>query len=69
MPSSPSPADRSAKQASLRLIERLDDDATFEDILYELYFLQKVERGRRDVENGHTVPHEQVREEFEQWLS
>jgi predicted transcriptional regulator len=69
MPSSPSPADRSAKQASLRLIERLDDDATFDDILYELYFLQKVERGRRDVENGRTVPHEQVREEFDQWLS
>ncbi|PSQ99638.1 MAG: hypothetical protein BRD48_03500 [Bacteroidetes bacterium QS_9_68_14] len=59
----------SAKQASLRLIERLDEDATFEDILYELHFLRKVERGRSDVEEGRTVSHEQVREEFEEWLS
>ncbi len=59
----------SAKQASLRLIERLEDDVSFEDIIYELYFLQKVERGLRDVEEGRTISHEQVRKEFEQWLS
>lgn len=63
------PANLSAKQASLRLIERLDEDVSFEDILYELYFLRKVERGRRDVEEGRTVSHDQVKEEFEEWLS
>ena len=59
----------SAKQASLRLIERLQDDVSFEDIIYELYFLQKIERGLRDAEQGRTVSHEQVRKEFEKWLS
>ncbi|MEM1040994.1 MAG: hypothetical protein AAGI91_00030 [Bacteroidota bacterium] len=63
------PCTLSDKQASLRLIERLDEDVTFEDILYELYFLQKVERGLADVRAGRTVPHDEVREEFEQWLS
>ena len=63
------PTTLSAKQASLRLIERLEDDVSFEDIIYELYFLQKVERGLRDVEQGRTIAHEQVRKEFEQWLS
>lgn len=63
------PTNLSAKQASLRLIERLDEDVSFEDILYELYFLRKVERGRRDVEEGRTVSHDQVKEEFEEWLS
>lgn len=63
------PANLSAKQASLRLIERLDEDVSFDDILYELYFLRKVERGRRDVEEGRTVSHDQVKEEFEEWLS
>ena len=63
------PATLSAKQASLRLIERLDEDVTFEDIIYELYFLQKVERGLEDVEQGRTVSHEEVRKEFEKWLS
>ncbi|WP_457652464.1 hypothetical protein [Rhodocaloribacter sp.] len=63
------PATLSAKQASLRLIERLDEDVTFEDIIYELYFLQKVERGLEDVKEGRTVSHEEVRKEFEKWLS
>jgi predicted transcriptional regulator len=63
------PAKLSAKQASLRLIERLGDDVSFEDIIYELYFLQKVERGLRDVEQGRTLSHEEVRKEFERWLS
>ncbi len=63
------PATLSAKQASLRLIERLDEDVTFEDIIYELYFLQKVERGLEDVKEGRTLSHEEVRKEFEKWLS
>ncbi|QXD16944.1 hypothetical protein GQ464_008425 [Rhodocaloribacter litoris] len=63
------PPTLSAKQASLRLIERLDEDVTFEDIIYELYFLQKVERGLEDVKEGRTVSHEEVRKEFEKWLS
>lgn len=59
----------SAKQASLRLIERLDENVSFEDIIYELYFLQKVERGLEEVKEGRTVSHEDVRKEFEKWLS
>jgi hypothetical protein len=59
----------SAKQASLRLIERMDEHATFEDILYELYFLQKVERGLQATRQGHTHSHEEIRKEFAQWLS
>ncbi len=59
----------SAKQTSLRLIERLDEDVTFEDIIYELYFLQKVEQGLKDIKEGRTVAHEDVRKEFEKWLS
>lgn len=30
-----------AKEATLKLIERLKDDVTYEDIIYELYVLQK----------------------------
>ncbi|WP_456426906.1 hypothetical protein [Rhodocaloribacter sp.] len=63
------PAKLSAKQASLRLIERLEDDVSFEDIICELYFLQKVERGLRDVEQGRTLSHEELGKEFEPWLS
>lgn len=58
----------SPKQALRRLAERLDDDATFEDIQYELYVLQKIERGLRDVEAGRTVSHEEAKARLGRWL-
>ena len=60
---------RSAKEASLKLIERLNDDVTYEEIMYELNFLQKIDRGLGDVQEGNVTPHEQVKEEFKKWLS
>ena len=60
---------RSAKEASLKLIERLNDDVTYEEIMYELNFLQKIDRGLHDVKEGNVTPHEQVKEEFKKWLS
>lgn len=59
----------SAKQASLRLIERLDENVSFEEIMYELHILQKIKQGVRDVEEGNTVSHEQVKEKLKKWLS
>ncbi|MCH8962527.1 MAG: hypothetical protein IH820_14745 [Bacteroidetes bacterium] len=58
----------SAKEASLKLIERLNDDVTYEEIMYELNFLQKIDRGLRDVQEGNVTSHEQVKEEFKKWL-
>jgi len=60
---------RSAKEASLRLIERLNDDVTYEEIMYELNFLQKIDRGLCNMEDGNVTPHEQVKEEFKKWLA
>lgn len=59
----------SAKEASLKLIERLDDDVTYEEIMYEINFLYKIERGLQDVQEGRVTSHEQVKEEFKKWLS
>lgn len=58
----------SPKQAVRRLVDRLRDDATFEDIQYELYVLQQIERGLRDVEAGRVVPHEEARTHLGRWL-
>ena len=58
----------SAKQATLRVVENLDDEATFEDIMYELPVLQKIERGQQDIEKGRTTSHSDVKDELEQWL-
>ena len=51
------------------LLERLPDDCTIEDVLYHLYVLQEVERGRADAAAGRLIPHEQVAEELRRrWL-
>jgi predicted transcriptional regulator len=51
------------------LLERLPDNCTLDDVLYHLYVVQAVERGRADVAAGRTTPHEQVAAELrKKWL-
>lgn len=56
------------KQATLDLIQRLSDDASFEDIQYEIYVLQKVETGLREVEAGKSVSHAEAGRQLSRWL-
>ena len=62
------PDAQSAKEVVLELVERLDEDVTFEDIIYELHALQKIERGLRDAEAGRTVSHDETKDRLGQWL-
>jgi len=52
------------KQTVLRHLEKMDDDATFDDIIYELYLLYKVRRGLADAEGGRTLSHDEVKREL-----
>ena len=52
----------SAKKETLHLVERLDEDVAFEDILYQLCVLETMQRGMKDAEKGRMV----VREEAKQ---
>lgn len=58
----------STKQAALRMIERMPDDASLEDIMYELYFRQRVDRGLHELDEGKTVSHEEVKRSLVKWL-
>ena len=49
------------KQAAKDLIEHLPDQASWNDIMYELYVKQKIEAGLKSVAEGRTVPHEEVK--------
>ena len=53
-----------AKQAAKKIIDQLPDQATWDDIMYELYVKQKVEAGLADIDAGRTIPHEQVKAEL-----
>ncbi|GLC24639.1 hypothetical protein [Roseisolibacter agri] len=53
-------SDATAKQLALRALEQLPEDATLEDAMERLYFLEKIERGRAEARAGRTVTHEDV---------
>jgi hypothetical protein len=55
------PEATSVKSEAQRLVEQLPDDATWEDLLYEIYVRQAVEAGLRDCREGRTVPVSEVR--------
>ena len=58
----------SAKQATLDLVDRLEDDVSFEEIIYELYVLEKIQRGMKDAEAGRAVSHEEAKQRLSRWL-
>jgi len=55
------------KEEAIRLIEKMPDDCTLEDILYELYLKQKVDKGLRDIEQGQVLEHEEVKQRVFRW--
>lgn len=52
---------QTVKEAARHLIDRLPDQATWEDIMHELYVKQKIEAGLKAVEEGRTIPHEEMK--------
>ncbi len=52
------------KEEARQLIERLPDDATWEDLQYQIYFRQAVEGGLKDSREGRVVPLEEARRQF-----
>ena len=57
-------ATASVKEEARRLVERLPDDATWEDLQYQIYFRQAVEAGLKDSREGRVVPLEEARRRF-----
>ena len=50
-------------------LDRLPEDCTLDDVLYQLYVIQAVERGMADAEAGRTLSQEQVTEKLRRkWL-
>lgn len=55
---------QTAKQAATQIINQMSDQASWDDIMYELYVKEKIEAGLADIEAGRTISHEQVKAEL-----
>ncbi len=51
----------SVRDEARRLVDQLPDDATWEDLLYEIYVRQSIETGLADCRAGRLVPSSEVR--------
>ena len=49
------------KESARQLIDHLPDQATWDDIMYELYVKEKIEEGLKAVEEGRVVSHEDAK--------
>jgi predicted transcriptional regulator len=63
------PMSATTKQQVQEVLDQLPDDCTLEDVQYELYVIQKVQRGLQAVERGDVVTHEEAKKRLERWLT
>jgi len=52
------------KQEAQRLVENLPENATWDDLMYQIYVRQAIEAGLADSEAGHTLDVQEVRAKF-----
>lgn len=48
-------------------IQRMPDDADMEEIMYRLYVLENIKRGRQDSAEGKCQPAEEVLKDIRSW--
>ena len=57
-----------AKDEVRRLLDRLPDGASFEEIQYQVYVLDEISRGTEELQRGEGLEHDEVKRRLEKWL-
>jgi hypothetical protein len=63
------PEEMTDKQTVIDVLQRLPDDASIEDIRYEMETILGILEGLRDADEGRTYSHEEVMEDVRKWMS
>ena len=50
-----------------KLLDKLPEDASLEDIQYHIYVRQKIERGLKDVDEGKVLSQEEIEKRSAKW--
>lgn len=58
-----------AKEEVKKLLDRLPDDVSYEDIQYHVYVIQKIHRAMAEVEKGHFFTQEEMEQRMAKWLA
>jgi len=55
------------KAEAINAISKLPESASIDDIMYELYVIDKVKKGKEAAERGDTIPIEELKKEMQSW--
>lgn len=55
---------QTTKEQVRDLLDHLPDHATLNDVMYELYVKQKIERGMQASREGRVTPHSEVKKRY-----
>ena len=58
-----------SKESVLQTIRELPEDASLEEILDAVLLRLKVERSKRQIQQGQGIAHDEVRERMAKWLA
>ena len=55
------------KQEAIKAISKLPEIASIDDIMYELYVVDKVKKGREAAQSGNAISVEDLKKEMQTW--
>ena len=55
------------REEAINVISKLPDSASIDDIMYRLYVIDKVRKGREAIQQGDSIPIEELKGEMESW--
>lgn len=55
------------KQESIKAISKLPEESNIDEIMYRLYVIDKVKKGKEAVLKGETITIEELRNEVSKW--
>jgi hypothetical protein len=55
------------KQEVIKAISKLPESANIDDIMYELYVIDKVKKGREAAERNDTISVQELKKEMQSW--
>lgn len=61
------PQVKEPKQTVLEMLEGLPSDVGFEEIIYNIEILSRMELSEQDVIEGNLIPHDEIKEIIKSW--
>lgn len=55
------------RKEAINVISKMPDSASIDDIMYRLYVIDKVRKGREAIQQGDSISIEELKGEMESW--